>query len=105
MSSLEVQNETSTAAAVRLWWLPFLILLVAHLPLVLIDLSNTWQHAHYQFFPFAFIAFFALLWSRQHSHNPHPRLILCLVVIDMVMLLAAAAVRSPWLASVGLWLL
>ncbi|MDG2130483.1 MAG: exosortase U [Fuerstiella sp.] len=105
MSTLENAGEPSADAPARLWWLPFLILLVAHLPLVLIDLSNTWQRAHYQFFPFAFIAFFALLSSRQHSHNPHPRLILCLVVIDMVMLLAAAAVRSPWLASVGLWLL
>ena len=103
MSTLENSGESSADAPARLWWLPFLILLVGHLPLVCIDLYNTWQQAHYQFFPFAFIAFFVLLWSRQHSHNPHPRLILCLVVIDMVMLLAAAAVRSPWLASVGLW--
>ncbi|MEO2018839.1 MAG: exosortase U [Fuerstiella sp.] len=103
MSTLENSGESSADAPTRLWWLPFVILLVGHLPLVLIDLSNTWQQAHYQFFPFAFIAFFAMLWSRQHSHNPRPKLILCLVVIDILLLLLAAAVRSPWLASVGLW--
>ena len=104
MSTLENSGESSADAPARLWWLPFLILLVGHLPLVCIDLSNTWQQAHYQFFPFAFIAFFVCCYGRVSTVTiPIHDWILCLVVIDMVMLLAAAAVRSPWLASVGLW--
>ncbi|MCP4174518.1 MAG: exosortase U, partial [Fuerstiella sp.] len=103
MSTSEHPDKISAETPARLWWLPFLILLLGHLPLLLIDFSNTWQQPHYQFFPFAFIAFFALLWSRQHSRNPRPKLILCLVVIDVLLLTAAVVIRSPWLASVGLW--
>ncbi len=103
MSNTVEHNKSLAEAPARLWWLPFLILLLGHLPLLFIDFSNTWQQPHYQFFPFAFIAFFALLWSRQHSRNPRPKLILCLVVIDVLLLSAAVALRSPWLASVGLW--
>ncbi|MCP4506258.1 MAG: exosortase/archaeosortase family protein, partial [Fuerstiella sp.] len=103
MSTSESPKQLPEDTPTRQWWLPFLILLVGHLPLLLIDLSNNWQRPHYQFFPFAFIAFFAMLWSRQHSHNPRPKLILALVVIDVVLLLTAALIRSPWLASVGLW--
>ena len=103
MSTSESPTQLSEDAPTRQWWLPFLILLVGHLPLLLIDLSTNWQRPHYQFFPFAFITFFAMLWSRQHSHNPRPKLILALVVIDVLLLLTAAVIRSPWLASVGLW--
>lgn len=103
MSSAEHPDEMSAEAPARLWWLPFLILLLGHLPLLSIDFLNTWQQPHYQFFPFAYVAFFAMLLARQHSYNPRPKLILCLVLTDILLLLAATAVRSPWLASLGLW--
>jgi exosortase len=100
MSDSEIQ---SSDAPTRLWWVPFLILAAAHLPLVWIDFTTTWPRAHYQFFPFAFVAFGYLLWARQHSYNPRPKLILTLIVLDLLMLLAAALIKSPWLASVALW--
>ena len=103
MSAAEIQHESSKQLSVRYWWLPFLILIVAHLPFLLRDLSTTWGQSHYQFFPFAFIAFFGLLWSRQHSGNPRPLLIVGLIIVDMLLLFTSVAVRSPWLASFGFW--
>ena len=100
MSDSEIQ---SSDAPTVLWWVPFLILAAAHLPLVWIDFTTTWPRAHYQFFPFAFVAFGYLLWARQHSYNPRPKRILTLIVLDLLMLLAAALIKSPWLASVALW--
>ena len=103
MSAPEVNIQSSKELPARLWWLPFLILLIGHLPFLLSEYSTAWRQTHYQFFPFAFIAFFSLLWSRQHSRNLRPRLVSVLVVLDLLMLFTAAVVRSPWLSSFGLW--
>ncbi len=103
MSAPEIHIESSEELPSRFWWLPFLILFVGHLPFLLSEYSTTWRQTHYQFFPFAFIAFFSLLWSRQHSRNLRPKLVLGLVILDLLMLFTGAVVWSPWLASLGLW--
>jgi exosortase len=105
MSAAEHHTESRTEATARLWWVPFLILLVGHLPLLISEFSTVWRQTHYQFFPFAFIAFFGMLWARQHSRHHRPRLIVGLIVADLLLLLTAAVLWSPWFASAGFWLL
>lgn len=85
--------------------MPFLILAAGHLPLLFSEFTGLWRKTHYQFFPFALIAFFALLWTRQQGRVHRPLLVTGLLAADLLLLLAAAVLRSPWFASVGFWLL
>ncbi|GAB5443058.1 MAG: exosortase U [Fuerstiella sp.] len=98
-------EASAVSKAADRWWLPYAILLIAHLPLIAVDLANSWERTHYHFIPFAYAAFFALLWQRQHSYNPKPKLIGSLIAVDLVLLLIASIYWTPWLASVGLWCL
>ena len=105
MSTAAVPRTAQLATSIpeTWWWLPFVILLVGHLPFAGVDLATTWTRPHYQFFPFAFAAFVVLLWTRQGSPRHRPRILGVLLLVDCLLLIAAAVMTSPWLAMVGLW--
>ena len=80
-------------------------LIAVHLPLLVTYLKNLWTQTHYQFFPFAIIAFVWLLATRR-SADPErwtwPTWVL--IAADLVCLAGGFSMNSPWLAAVGLLL-
>ncbi len=80
-------------------------LIAVHLPLLVTYLKSLWTQTHYQFFPFAIIAFVWLLTTRRNGEAERwtwPTWVL--IAADLGCLAAAFFVNSPWLAAVGLFL-
>ena len=80
-------------------------LIAVHLPLLVSYLKSLWIQTHYQFFPFAIVAFIWLLVTRRSGNAERwtwPTWVL--IAADLGCLAAAFFVNSPWLAAVGLFL-
>lgn len=54
----------SSAVSVRRVFIPYLVGIVAQLPLLLIYFSGLWERPHYQFFPFALLIVGVFAWLR-----------------------------------------
>ncbi|MBC7966632.1 MAG: exosortase [Fuerstia sp.] len=78
-------------------------LIAVHLPLLVHYLKSLWTQTHYQFFPFAIVAFVWLLATRRSRNDERwtwPTWVL--IAADLGCLAAGTYVNSPWLAAVGL---
>ncbi|MCA9064706.1 MAG: exosortase/archaeosortase family protein [Planctomycetaceae bacterium] len=84
----------------------FLLLAAGHLPLLILyyfwGSTALWTRTHYQFFPFALLLFGGLLYKRQ-STEPMAwgKLSMLLVGLDVILLMGAILIISPWLAVVA----
>ncbi|MCA9035633.1 MAG: exosortase U [Planctomycetaceae bacterium] len=75
---------------------------VAHLPFLVLYYVGLWRHqTHYQFFPFALLAF--LLLARQRSSGVFHKdwRTTSLIGLDVLFVLASLAIFSPWLMAIG----
>ena len=75
---------------------------LAHLPFLIVYFVSLWQVEHYQFFPFALIAFFGLYIARGEQKPIHlGRAGRWAIVVDIVMLLVSSLSNWPKLTAVG----
>lgn len=75
---------------------------LAHLPFLIVYFSGLWQREHYQFFPFALIAFFGLYISRRDRTQVELGWTgRCAIAIDMLLLLVSSLANWPKLTAVG----
>lgn len=76
--------------------------LAVHIPMLLSYFSTLWSYGHFQFFPFALLAWVLLFRSRldwkRISLTP---LSIGLLVVDAGLLLCSCVVGSPWIAAVA----
>ena len=81
----------------------FAFLIAIHLPMVLRYFVELWPRQHYQFFPFAIIAFVVLFATRK-SEQPErwSWLTKSLIGLDFVCMIAGCVLFSPWFFAVGL---
>jgi exosortase len=83
-------------------WLALLI--VGHLPFVIRYFVELWPRQHYQFFPFAIIAFIFLFATRKSGQPEQWHwLAKILIGLDLVCLIAGCVLVSPWFFAVGLF--
>jgi hypothetical protein len=82
----------------------FASLMAIHLPMVLRYFVELWPRQHYQFYPFAIVAFIVLFASRK-SEQPERWnwLTKTFIALDFVCLLAGCFLFSPWFFAVGLF--
>ncbi|MFK7817949.1 MAG: exosortase U [Planctomycetaceae bacterium] len=77
-------------------------ILLAHTPMLLSYFRTLWSYEHFQFYPFALIATAMLFRQRidwgQLQLSGVPKLLL---LLDLLFLVFACIVGSPWLAAVG----
>ena len=86
--------------------IPLLLLVSAHLPFAVLHYYRTWSLEHYQFFPFAIGMFVWLFHTRRAPELERwGWLSLALVGLDLLCLVAAIVLASPWVAVSGLMLL
>lgn len=86
-------DDTEAPRVTELLLLPYLIMLLAHAPLVYVHLQQLWSRPHYQFFPLVLLASASLMVMRARSEDDHWR-----TVTRGVLLLS----RGLLLASVAL---
>jgi len=80
-----------------------LLLIAVHVPFLVPYFQGLWNLRHYQFFPFALIAFAGLFHSRRDkSEERWTKISWALVGLDGLCLAVQAVQFSPWLAFVGL---
>lgn len=81
----------------------FALLIVIQLPMAIRYFVELWPREHYQFFPFAVIAF-AILFATRKSQQPERWnwLTKALMGLDLVCVLTGCALFSPWFFAVGL---
>ena len=104
MATATIDTLAPVRSRQQTWWFPFALLLVGHLPFVFLDLKLTWTRTHYQFFPFALGAFGWMLWQRQNGASKRTKLTRSLLILDVIVLLTGIVINSPWLGSIGMWL-
>lgn len=79
------------------------LLIAVHLPIVARYYVELWPRQHYQFFPFAIIAFIVLFATRK---SPQPErwnwISSALLVADVCCLAAGSYLMSPWFFAAGL---
>jgi exosortase len=80
-----------------------LVLAAVHLPFVARYWTGLWQLQHYQFFPFALLAFAWLVVTRGSQEKRRWTFVpLALIGLDLLCLVAGIALNSPWIIAVGL---
>ena len=106
-------EETGTARVTGLVLLPYLLILLAHAPLVYVHLQQLWSRPHYQFFPLVLFASASLMVMRARSDDDRRRpvtrwslLLSRSLLVASVALLSIALIRlSPLGAYVSLLLM
>ncbi|MEP3482503.1 MAG: exosortase/archaeosortase family protein [Fuerstiella sp.] len=109
-------DQKPSAVSLVLKFCPFILLAVAHLPLVLTEYSALWDKEHYQFFPLALVSFGCYFYARRLPGRFHWRPICwVLLAIDISLLIygcglsqflfGVGLLTSPLAALVGFWLL
>lgn len=83
-------------------YLWFSLLFLVHLPFIGLEYLRLWNLEHYQFFPFAVVAFGGLFYQRHLLVVAHwTRFNWALVSLDVLLLIGAVYLRSPFLAYAG----
>jgi exosortase len=81
----------------------FLVLAAIHLPFVAEYWTTLWRLPHYQFFPFALVAFGCLLVTRGSQEKRRWTFLASLLMgADLLCFSAGVLLNSPWLFAVGL---
>ena len=95
-----IAKEVSQFIVARRW---FALLIAIQLPMSIRYFVELWPRQHYQFFPFAIIAFIVLFATRK-SHQPEcwNWLAKVFVGLDFACVLAGCFLNSPWFFAVGL---
>lgn len=95
-----ITKEISQFFASRLL---FALLILIHLPMSIRYFVELWPREHYQFFPFAVLAFAILFATRKSEQsecwNWPAKTLICL---DLLCLVAGCVLFSPWFFTVGL---
>jgi len=96
-----IANEICQVLISRRW---FAFLIAIHMPMVLRYFVELWPRQHYQFYPFAIIAFVVLFATRK-SEQPERWnwLTKALIAFDFVCVVAGSVLFSPWFFAVGLF--
>ncbi len=103
MSTGEFENAASPS---RRTSIALLLLGLAHLPLVLLQCRRLWTLEYYQFFPFAFVIFGWLFYTRRlRGFWKWDAVSSVLVGLDLGLLAAGTLLNSPWIVYVGALLL
>lgn len=81
-----------------------ILLTAAHLPYLAVYYAGLWQQqTHYQFFPFALVAFLCLFLQRSSSEPGQWTLMSVLLVLcDLVCMSLGLLIDSPWMFAAGL---
>ena len=108
-SPAELKETKSGHAAINRVTLPYIIAIVAQLPLLLYYFSTLWARPHYQFFPFAIImvvAFAVIRWPR-NLDEPffRRRFSVVLFWIAIVFGVAGALFATAWLSAASMIML
>lgn len=101
MTNASDRSSDRPYGAISLW-----LLVAAHVPFVVIHYVNQWRLVHYQFFPFALLAFGWLYHNRREEGVfVWGRISWCLVAADILLLCAGTFLNSPFLVVLGALLL
>ena len=112
MTNTATQTVTSAPANpallryLRLPMVAYVLILVSHLPMLVLQLRKMWLVEHYRYFPFLLAAVAYLLWTRWQAVSaptacrPTRSSILALS-ISLVVLIASEMLWSPWLGTVA----
>lgn len=99
MSAGSMTTKVKQLLAKHLW---LFVLFLIHLPFMGLEFVRLWNLEHYQFFPFALGAFAYFVFQRRFPGNFHWTTFgWCLVVLDVLLLVAAFYLRSPLFAYAG----
>ncbi|MEZ6145762.1 MAG: exosortase U [Planctomycetaceae bacterium] len=84
------RQETSTLRVSSGVLIPYLVILLAHAPLVYVHLQQLWSRPHYQFFPLVLLASFLLIVSRARSMGEWDAVTLKSLLLSRGLLVASA---------------
>jgi exosortase len=108
----QTQKAVSNPALVNNWksiLLPYVLAIVAQLPMLLLYFKSLWERPHYQSFPFAIIASAALTWMRWPKNEPMPfhRSLSSdvLLVLGLAAALLGVVFVEPWFSAFSVLML
>ena len=96
----QIAKQLSHFIVSRRW---FALLIAVHLPMTIRYFVELWPRQHYQFFPFAIMAFIVLFATRKAEQPEQWNWLTKLFIgLDLACLLAGCVLFSPWFFTVGL---
>ena len=109
MATQTVTSAPAEAALLRSLRLPlvaYVLILVSHLPMLVLQLRKMWLTEHYRYFPFLLAAFAFLAWHRWQQISGAKvcrptRASLAVLFVSFVLLATSQLLWSPWLGTVA----